>query len=424
MTTWSNTNLGTPTNQPSLPRAPMLKAASVVTLVIVNATCSTNPAPPPAPQPAPTPQRSPSPPSAAPPPTLVAWPAADPCPPPPPPECGSSSCGANSPLVNAFPINGLRPNGDCNEDRVQLVPGSLVGGTCPAGLSLDVNYPGANQSPAPKGAPRSPPSNELVGRDAAGNVLCRDDELKGATFRLKNWAGITVVITISDIVHTFAAENGEMRIAYRLEGPDGPGLCGAKRSTELRTKLGLVAPPFIDEAGDPTHDLVIPVRSELYDVWGNPVELDPIWKLHEREWLNLACVDDGLAKRSVHDLQTDDLHRSRAALRMITADYCGGFPMTKRGIEIDWNHGAQHEARWNESGAECVDFPRLLYASGAPPTIPAGLPARLMLKCPKGCTPADWDMLMRVCPPESNRSGQLIPHCARDFDSFLGPGGQ
>src|SRR5678816_1828208 len=42
--------------------------------------------------------------------------------------CNPYQCGTNSPSMNAFPINGLRPDGECNFDGIQLIPGSMLGG--------------------------------------------------------------------------------------------------------------------------------------------------------------------------------------------------------------------------------------------------------------------------------------------------------
>src|SRR5690349_1304850 len=57
------------------------------------------------------------------------------CDPPPAQACSHIGCGANSAQINAFPINGLRPNGDCNDDQMQLVPKSMDGAKC-KGMTL------------------------------------------------------------------------------------------------------------------------------------------------------------------------------------------------------------------------------------------------------------------------------------------------
>src|SRR5687767_13755419 len=56
---------------------------------------------------------------------------------PQPRECPPSSCGHNSPVINAFPINGFRPDGECSPEDVQLVPQSMKDGGGCAGATLD-----------------------------------------------------------------------------------------------------------------------------------------------------------------------------------------------------------------------------------------------------------------------------------------------
>src|SRR5687767_785502 len=66
-------------------------------------------------------------------------------------HCNYVACGGNSMQINAFPVNGIRPDGECNLDQIQLVPGTMEGGVgdkCKGG-TLDIE------------------GNALVGRGAA-----------------------------------------------------------------------------------------------------------------------------------------------------------------------------------------------------------------------------------------------------------------
>src|SRR5690242_6906451 len=53
-------------------------------------------------------------------------------------DCTASDCGANSPIVNGFPVNGFSKDatGACNQLGVQLIPHSLEGGHCGRGADL------------------------------------------------------------------------------------------------------------------------------------------------------------------------------------------------------------------------------------------------------------------------------------------------
>jgi hypothetical protein len=281
------------------------------------------------------------------------------------------------------------------------------------------------------------PGDQLVGRKG-NDIVCSGDDLKGLTFEVRSWKKKRAKIKVVDIIHDYRAENGETRIAYRLENAAVPGeaLCDPKASTAFRAALGMIPIDEIDELPTPTKDLVIPVRSELFARDGTAVEINVRWKLPQREWVHLACVDDARAKRSLVDLNTDNPARSRAAMRMFTADYCGGMPATMRGVKISWGppNDKMREARWSETGAICLDEARLLHLEGATPTIPAGLPDRLKFGCNGNCSPSDWDARVRVCgntdPAHMKMmvAPRTVPRCVdcpaggcnpRAFDSFV-----
>jgi hypothetical protein len=313
------------------------------------------------------------------------------------------SCGGNSPIVNAFPINGLRPDGECDPEGVQLMPGSLSGGVnnkCD-GSTLGVAH------------------NALVGVKPDGSYACEGDALKGASFVVRSWvpkdksgsALRTLTIHITD-VQPYTADNGEIRNGYRMIG-DGKSLCNAGDASDARQTLGL--PVISGLAPDPPagKDLVIPVSSELYDALGRPIDVDLTWARKEPEWLSLACVADALGERSLYDLDTDNVDNSRAALMMLVANYCGDRHVTLRGDKIAWDFvddsapGTQTvshrtseqtmlEAKWGPSGAVCLSQPRLLYRDGLPPHVPADLPDDLKAICP-GCSPDQWSDAVRAC---------------------------
>lgn len=292
--------------------------------------------------------------------------------------CGTGSCGANAPTINGFPINGLRANGECNKEGVQLVPGSLVGGTAGkcAGATLDYE------------------NNQLVGRRADGSVKCRDKELVGATFEIRSWVPrstndptkLSVRIRIDDAT-PHVQDYAETRAGYALREASAPGsggtLCGAAASTHLRGQLGLNPTPGLASPSS-ENDLVIPLSSELYDFDGSVISVGPKWRDRSLTWLNLACAGDALAKRSLYQLATDSVERSRANLRMLTANYCGDRPLTMRGMLVRWIDGvpAQREARWSSVRATCLNTPRVIYRDDArPEKVPDYLPPELKNLC-------------------------------------------
>jgi hypothetical protein len=279
--------------------------------------------------------------------------------------CSYAHCGGNSKLINAFPLSGFRPNGDCNYDEIQLVPGSMKGGKnnkC-EGLTLDMSGDGEKR--------------KLIGKN--GTSICENDELEGATFKIRTTEG-RERITITKVT-TYTAPNGKTFDAYEMDwklNNDKHGLC-SKEGQKLRKKLGVKRMKWTSDLSGPDHQLVIVVQSELYTETGKPVDKpDSKWQDQSLEWIHLACVDDALAKRTIngHHKPAQPAF-NRAALRMWTADYCGGRPFTLRGKMIDWsgNQAFPVEAQWNEKGATCLTKPRIIFENGkeVAPTAPSQL---------------------------------------------------
>lgn len=289
--------------------------------------------------------------------------------------CGTYACGGNSAIVNAFPINGWRA-GECVHEGSQVVKESLDG-PC-QGQTLDIK------------------NGKLVGLTKDGKEGCVEGALKGASFEVGGIKKGTERILIADVNVDWVAPNGTKRTAYKMEWVEGPnhwGLC-SKDGDKLRKKLGLEVYKDHEAVPAPTAPLVIPLVGEVYGDEGQVV--------HSDVWNHLACVDDALAKRSLYQLESTDKKKNRAALRMLTADYCGSTAWTVRGEWIEWGNtnGLNVEAQWNDKGATCLTAPRLLRDDNDQPVLP---PPNAHLKhlCkypPGGCkTIDDYMKEMRTC---------------------------
>jgi ADYC domain len=105
----------------------------------------------------------------------------------------------------------------------------------------------------------------------------------------------------------------------------------------------------------------------------------------DRSWFNLGCAGSALAKMALtgHTEAASDartfittLAERQTMLKMLAADYCGdGTPFTVGGQPLNWedDHGTMklaalipqpplpllREARWKETGAVCLDKPRV-----------------------------------------------------------------
>lgn len=317
-------------------------------------------------------------------------------------ECRPGACGGNSPILNSFPISGVRPDGECNPtEGVQMVPDSIVGpnnaGPC-HGATLDLD------------------ENQLVGRDGkAGKVLCKGKELEGTTFLLRNFDSKEARIKIDKVEDYYFPGTNERRVAYRMVSTKyaTESLCAPVAAKKFRTQLDIELSDwnkYIDDTAPVTSLLVVPIRSELYFLEGKPVEIETDWESHQRDWIHFACVEDVLAKRSFYGLYTDNVERSRAALRMLTANYCGELPVTKRGLKVDWE-GVENqtlEASWTSQGAACVSDARLLYSDGETQQIPSKPPSWVKYCTTTPCSkPSDWLDQARAC-EEHDAAGKVI----------------
>jgi hypothetical protein len=250
--------------------------------------------------------------------------------------------------------------------------------------------------------------DKLVGRDGANK--CEGKDLEGASFEIRTAKGAER-ITIAEVTE-YTAPNQKKFPAYRMDWKDNSGqktaLC-SKEGQKLRDKLGVQAMKWSDDIPDPQNELVIPIVSELYTETGAPVPKRAWWQDQTKlEWNHLACVDDALAKRTVNgQYNASDLPRSRAALRMWTADYCGGRPFTMRGKMIDWGNDPSLpiEAQWTENGASCLTKPRIIFENGKEvvPSKPTKLLAEFCKASGKDCAKLQtWIDEAKHCTKDNN----------------------
>jgi hypothetical protein len=120
---------------------------------------------------------------------------------------------------------------------------------------------------------------------------------------------------------------------------------------------------------------VVLITDELYDVETKTV--DP----GQTGWVTMACRGHAIMKMKFmghdpHDIYGSSWEQRQAALKMITADYCGeGHSFTTVGQPLAWIDELGNfpqggvpsidavEARWSEDGALCLDQPRYVTPS-------------------------------------------------------------
>lgn len=338
-------------------------------------------------------------------------------------DCPTASCGSNSPLINAFPFNGIHPSGCSNADGDSLDVHSfrinVPTGRCPLGVYLDVR-------PVDRDADTS--GYELVALTAdRKEVACGGAALVGSTFDMVSRYGSRTTLLISHIAQTsvcFLSRSKEevksspslasircrrpkkdfdaltlesrTRLLYLITPVDHPSesLCtNALRSAGLNYTPASRRPPITSQnAADlqqiETEDAApyaIIIPGTIYSAKGAVIPArkptDPL----SRRWFNLACADDALGQSDLSGLvpsptycdmkppQTDGhqyadrIPERRRALHMFAAQYKNGESATARGIPIGWRDGTRSsidiseipEAQWDEEGAYQVCHSRL-----------------------------------------------------------------
>lgn len=252
-------------------------------------------------------------------------------------DWGCRTCGyTNSPVFGEHPIDRFRVSGKAAGDL------RLVALENPAG----VQYPATVQA---QSFVATTPAGLVQGSGLIGWSLVLDDGAFQRSVRISSFQTHPDWV-LGQPIPTYG-------LAYLdPEDPEAP--------------LANVCPDF-----DPDETSVVLIADELYDVEKKTVSPN------ESGWVTMACRGHALMKLKFlgHDPNDDygsQWEQRQAALKMLTADYCGhGHSFTALGEPLEWvdelgNFPAEAlpsidsvEAKWSEDGALCLDQPRLVARS-------------------------------------------------------------
>jgi hypothetical protein len=240
----------------------------------------------------------------------------------------------------------------------------------------------------------------LSARDlTSGAVVLEGVQLIGARFELYNartqlfyYLHVVSSETLPLWAQSDPMVSAETR-TYRLQWEFKPG-----QQTPAMNPEDVCGPnPDGEAGGGPMADFLAVLFED------DRVDVDALTVLRERvDWFNIGCAGHALAKQHLlgHTkaagliLGTSTTIAQRTAnLKMITADYCGnGHPFTVPGEPLRWRdehgwydtvsgEGGAIEARWSETGATCLDEPRVDFNFTTVPldeqTFPLGVTALL-----------------------------------------------
>lgn len=281
-------------------------------------------------------------------------------------RCDKDFCGGNSPVISIYRSFSFRTDRQPNAEGLRIV-----------GFSKDnVFYDLAVRNSA------------IVGLDAGGTPKLQGYELQGAkiwvtgpnndqfAISIEGWGRMQDVVSTNEvdtyILHWDTADQNLIPDTVPAGGypPEGmPALRGAPQAVCPVPPTNVGHGRDWDESisMDPYQSLVF--EGDVIDPATRTVLPTP-----DDNQFNIACAAHTLAKlrltrNTIHT--AGSWRRPQAALKMLSADYCGtGEAFTQAGEPIVWmDRGGMTqfwappkdlEARWDETGATCLNTPRLV----------------------------------------------------------------
>ncbi|WP_428261800.1 ADYC domain-containing protein [Haliangium sp.] len=267
--------------------------------------------------------------------------------------CDVSQCGSNAAELNSLPIGELH-----------LFPGQNTGevsdwGARVVGFSAPLAAPGG-----PAGYTMSVVRGRL--RATKGSTVLMGAALVGSRISVED-ASIDPPLQADLIIHDHDTQMSWTTGAY----PAYP--------IDRYVFITLDHRPVCVDAADTSANnaWAVLLSGERYS-WSDKAVIDA--GPAAAGWFNIACEDNALYEMKFQgydpepallSLPHTTANERQAALKMITADYCGtGYSFTETGTSLHWlndalwsDNGAppasSFEAKWGPTGALCLDNPRL-----------------------------------------------------------------
>lgn len=226
----------------------------------------------------------------------------------------------------------------------------------------------------------------LVAKDNAGNIVHSGSDVVGMAFTVTRGAQ-TYYLRVAAF----------SRMYLWAKKPDGaPAVTPTYRFTWSKTPpAAATSGTAVNLCGANTDGDGMPDNlAVIYEA--DRIQADPIRFGGDPnpEWFNIGCAGHLVAKQHLTGntkaaavllgVAPAPATMRTTNLKMLSADYCGGGdPFTVAGTSLHWldNTGRMNnlaagsfeiEARWNETGAICVNTPRIDYNGGSP-TFPGGV---------------------------------------------------
>jgi ADYC domain-containing protein len=259
-------------------------------------------------------------------------------------------CGSNSPEIDHYGFHELAVDGSKNPQGLAIVEFRLAGRV----------YEVAVQN----GRLRAydPASGAIQeGRSLIGGELAVIGPANTYAIRIADVGGAFFVVPPVDSIETYKLE-------WSVWGnPEYVPLCNAPPDSSVDPWIAEEWQPYASRSKmDPTHSVLF--EGDRYDAVRKTIDPNI-----QPAWFNIGCAGHTLAKlyltHHTSVAATAPSEERQAALKMLTADYCGtGTAYTVAGVPLVWQSGngmdffarpVSLEARWGPMGALCLDTPRV-----------------------------------------------------------------
>lgn len=299
-------------------------------------------------------------------------------------ECPDWACGQNGPLLNGHYFHELSESRAPNREGFALANGMLIKGGVPYQMSVV--------------------GTQL--RGTSGPTVIGGAQLIGAYFDIVHDSGKRYRVFINNALtmQIFAGPQKGLWIPqYKLEWLDiTPGAPPAHyQNLCSNPPTGTYRQETLFQQGETT----LFFEGNRYNAQSKKVLFG------DSNWFNMGCAGSALSKILLtgHANLTGaaTLQQQQTALKVITADYCKlGKSFTVAGEPLYWKTANGYmafagvpqtfEARWNQDGPVCLDYPRLLESDlqAAKDNFPdagdgtPGVIVKMLETCPDSLPPA------------------------------------
>jgi ADYC domain len=274
--------------------------------------------------------------------------------------CTVQMCGENSPVIDALGFHELSLVGAANLEGYWILPKKAPAQIVLRGTSYDLKVSNNKITGWKSGVP------VLVGSGLEGSVITVQHDTARYSLKIQKVRPLQLVAPPYDWIESY-------QLVWAKEHDDNfVNLCGG---------IPILIDEGLDVGGKVNPDLMNMTIWEAVVFEGDRLNTaaKTMSKTANDDWFTIGCATSAPAKLLLtrHTIHTQSAptrawEQRQAMFKMYTAAYCpGGESFTVARQKLVWRSKTvayafppwKLEARWNESGATCLNNPRMLYPS-------------------------------------------------------------